>query len=87
VQWLEQASVDLIEISGGTYEQPKLLGLQGMEDEEKQNVAQSTQQRGGLLCGLCPGDAAKVNISPDGDRRLPAACGIGTSARNRQCGC
>ena len=33
VQWLEQAGVDLIEISGGTYEQPKLLGLQGMEEE------------------------------------------------------
>ena len=29
-QWLEQASVDLIEISGGTYEQPRLLNLEGM---------------------------------------------------------
>lgn len=45
VQWLEQAGVDLIEISGGTYEQPKLLGVEGIEAEEQQNVAQSTQQR------------------------------------------
>jgi len=45
VEWLEQAGVDLIEISGGTYEQPKLLGLQGMEEEEKQQVAESTMVR------------------------------------------
>ncbi len=44
-KWLEMASVDLIEISGGTYEQPKLLGIEGMEAEEPQNVAQSTLQR------------------------------------------
>lgn len=44
-QWLQQASVDLIEISGGSYEQAKLLGIEGMEAEEKQNVAQSTLMR------------------------------------------
>lgn len=44
-QWLEQAGVDLIEISGSTYEQPKLLGITGVEEEEKQNVAQSTMIR------------------------------------------
>ena len=43
--WLEQAGVDLIEISGGTYEQPKLLGVQGLEEEEQQHVAASTQAR------------------------------------------
>jgi 2,4-dienoyl-CoA reductase-like NADH-dependent reductase (Old Yellow Enzyme family) len=62
VQWLEQASVDLIEISGGTYEQPKLLGLQGMEDEEKQNVAQSTQQREAYFVDFALAMQAKVNI-------------------------
>ncbi len=44
-QWLEQGGVDIIEISGGTYEQPKLLGVEGIEAEEKQNVAESTRQR------------------------------------------
>jgi 2,4-dienoyl-CoA reductase-like NADH-dependent reductase (Old Yellow Enzyme family) len=62
VQWLEQASVDLIEISGGTYEQPKLLGLQGMEDEEKQNVAESTQQREAYFVDFALAMQAKVNI-------------------------
>ncbi|QIQ86796.1 NADH:flavin oxidoreductase/NADH oxidase family protein [Erythrobacter sp.] len=45
VEWLEEASVDLIEISGGTYEQPKLMGMEGMEEEEKQDVAPSTAAR------------------------------------------
>jgi len=45
VKWLEDASVDLIEISGGSYEQPKLMGIEGMESEEKQNVAPSTAAR------------------------------------------
>jgi 2,4-dienoyl-CoA reductase-like NADH-dependent reductase (Old Yellow Enzyme family) len=43
--WLQDAGVDLIEISGGTYEQPKLLGVEGVEEEERQNVAQSTLMR------------------------------------------
>ena len=44
-KWLEAASVDLIEISGGTYEQPKLLGIDGMEEEENQNIQASTLMR------------------------------------------
>ncbi|MGB7372367.1 NADH:flavin oxidoreductase/NADH oxidase family protein [Erythrobacter sp.] len=45
VKWLEEDSVDLIEISGGTYEQPKLMGIAGLEDEEVQQVAPSTAAR------------------------------------------
>lgn len=45
VQWLEQAGIDLIEISGGTYEQPKLLNVDGLEEPEQQNVRQSTRMR------------------------------------------
>lgn len=45
VQWLEAAGVDLIEISGGTYEQPALMGADGLEEKEDQNVAPSTQAR------------------------------------------
>ncbi|MEQ8411058.1 MAG: NADH:flavin oxidoreductase/NADH oxidase family protein [Erythrobacter sp.] len=44
-KWLEAASVDLIEISGGTYEQPKLMGMEGMEEEEAQDIAPSTAAR------------------------------------------
>jgi len=45
VQWLEAASVDLVEISGGTYEQPALMGSDGIEEKEEQNVAPSTKAR------------------------------------------
>lgn len=44
-RWLQDAGVDLIEISGGTYEQPKLLGIEGVEVEETQDVAQTTLAR------------------------------------------
>lgn len=45
-RWLQQAGIDLLEISGGTYEQPKLVGMDGMEEPEAQrHVAASTQAR------------------------------------------
>jgi 2,4-dienoyl-CoA reductase-like NADH-dependent reductase (Old Yellow Enzyme family) len=44
-RWLEAASVDLIEISGGTYEQPRLIGVEGIEEVEEQHVAASTMMR------------------------------------------
>ncbi len=44
-KWLQDAGVDLIEISGGTYEQPKMMDLEGVEDVAQQNVAESTLQR------------------------------------------
>ncbi|MEM6857661.1 MAG: NADH:flavin oxidoreductase/NADH oxidase family protein [Pseudomonadota bacterium] len=45
VQWLEARGVDLIEISGGTYEQPKLLGIEGMEPADDPGIAASTLAR------------------------------------------
>jgi 2,4-dienoyl-CoA reductase-like NADH-dependent reductase (Old Yellow Enzyme family) len=44
-KWLEAASVDIIEISGGTYEQPKLIGVAGVEPVEEQNAKVSTSLR------------------------------------------
>ncbi|MEE4175829.1 MAG: NADH:flavin oxidoreductase/NADH oxidase family protein [Xanthomonadales bacterium] len=44
-RWLEEASVDLIEISGGTYEQPRLLDVEGLEPVEQQDVAATTLAR------------------------------------------
>ncbi|GMG86460.1 NADH:flavin oxidoreductase/NADH oxidase family protein [Biformimicrobium ophioploci] len=62
VQWLEQAGVDLVEISGGTYEQPKLLGVQGIEAEEKQHVAESTAKREAYFVDFALAMQEKVNI-------------------------
>jgi 2,4-dienoyl-CoA reductase-like NADH-dependent reductase (Old Yellow Enzyme family) len=61
-QWLQEASVDLIEVSGGTYEQPKLLGVQGMEDEEEQHVAQSTKMREAYFVDFAIAMQEKVTI-------------------------
>jgi 2,4-dienoyl-CoA reductase-like NADH-dependent reductase (Old Yellow Enzyme family) len=61
-QWLEQASVDLIEISGGTYEQPKLLGLEGIEETEEQDVAHSTMMREAYFVDFAIAMQEKVSI-------------------------
>ncbi|HIG67125.1 MAG TPA: NADH:flavin oxidoreductase/NADH oxidase family protein [Porticoccaceae bacterium] len=61
-QWLQQASVDLIEISGGTYEQPKLLGMTGMEEEEQQDVAQSTMMREAYFVDFAVAMREKVSV-------------------------
>ena len=73
--WLEEASVDLIEISGGTYEQPKLMGLTGAEEEEKQNVAESTMMREAYFVDFALAMQDKVSIPlmvTGGFRRLAA---------------
>lgn len=60
--WLEEASVDLIEISGGTYEQPRLMGMEGMEEAEEQNVAQSTMMREAYFVDFALAMQEKVSI-------------------------
>ncbi len=61
-EWLEQAGVDLIEISGGTYEQPKLLGVEGMEEEADQSVAQSTLAREAYFVDFARAMQAKLSV-------------------------
>lgn len=43
--WLEAEGVDLLEISGGTYEQLKLLGYEGNPESAEQPKRASTRQR------------------------------------------
>jgi 2,4-dienoyl-CoA reductase-like NADH-dependent reductase (Old Yellow Enzyme family) len=61
-QWLEDAGIDLLEISGGTYEQPKLLGAEGMEEEEPQHVAKSTLMREAYFVDFARAMQEKVTI-------------------------
>jgi hypothetical protein len=42
---LQEAGVDLIEISGGSYEQPKMMDMEGLEPGEAPVVAASTAAR------------------------------------------
>ncbi|MCB1706201.1 MAG: NADH:flavin oxidoreductase/NADH oxidase family protein [Halioglobus sp.] len=61
-QWLQDAGIDLLEISGGTYEQPKLLGVEGMEEEESQHVAQSTLMREAYFVDFALAMQEKISI-------------------------
>lgn len=61
-QWLEDGGIDLIEISGGTYEQPKLVGIAGLEEEEQQNVKQSTRMREAYFVDFAIAMQEKVSV-------------------------
>lgn len=61
-QWLADAGIDLLEISGGNYEQPKLLGVEGMESEETQNVAPSTARREAYFVDFALAMQEKVSV-------------------------
>lgn len=61
-QWLERAGVDLLEISGGTYEQPKLVGIRGLEDEEPQAVRHSTRLREAYFADFAIAMREKVRL-------------------------
>ena len=74
-QWLEGAGVDLIEISGGTYEQPKLLNLEGVEPVEAQSVKESTRAREAYFVDFAQAMRQQINIPlmvTGGLRRLDA---------------
>jgi 2,4-dienoyl-CoA reductase-like NADH-dependent reductase (Old Yellow Enzyme family) len=44
-RWLEAERIDLLEISGGTYEQPRLVGHGGRETERAEPLLASTRRR------------------------------------------
>jgi 2,4-dienoyl-CoA reductase-like NADH-dependent reductase (Old Yellow Enzyme family) len=43
--WLDEAGVDLIEVSGGSYEQPSMMNLEGSEPTFDPTIAESTRKR------------------------------------------
>jgi 2,4-dienoyl-CoA reductase-like NADH-dependent reductase (Old Yellow Enzyme family) len=45
VRWLDAAGVDLIEISGGSYEQPSMMKMEGLEPVYDPSVSASTRAR------------------------------------------
>jgi 2,4-dienoyl-CoA reductase-like NADH-dependent reductase (Old Yellow Enzyme family) len=73
--WLERAGVDLIEISGGTYEQPKLLDIEGLEPVADQHVAASTLAREAYFVdfAMAMKGAVRVPLMVTGGLRTRAA--------------
>jgi 2,4-dienoyl-CoA reductase-like NADH-dependent reductase (Old Yellow Enzyme family) len=45
IEMLNQEGVDLLEISGGNYEQPRLMGIKGLEPVFEERVRESTRAR------------------------------------------
>ena len=45
IEWLNGAGIDLLEISGGNYEQPQMMGLEGLEPIFEEAVRESTAKR------------------------------------------
>jgi len=43
--WLQDGGIDFLEVSGGTYEQPRLLGYNGNPDRQQEPVRESTKRR------------------------------------------
>jgi len=75
VGWLEELGVDLIEVSGGTYEQPKLLGVEGMEPSDNPGVAPSTVAREAYFVDFAKAmrEACKVPLMVTGGFRSRTA--------------
>ena len=60
--WLSEAGIDLLEISGGNYEQPKLVGMEGFDGEEVEVVAPSTAAREAYFIDFARAIQAHVDI-------------------------
>jgi len=52
VSWLEEDGVDLVELSGGTYEQPRMLEIQGIEPVEEIRLRDTTREREAFFLGF-----------------------------------
>ena len=62
-RWLAEDGVDLIEISGGTYEQPKMLEFEGAEKPEEIQVRESTRKREAFFQQFAAEMRADVQVS------------------------
>ena len=61
-RWLQDAGVDLIEVSGGTYEQPKMMNMEGLEAAEAQKLAASTAAREAYFVDFAKAMRAELKI-------------------------
>jgi 2,4-dienoyl-CoA reductase-like NADH-dependent reductase (Old Yellow Enzyme family) len=52
--WLDAGGVDLIEISGGTYEQPKMANLEGIDAVYDPTISKSTREREAFFARFAP---------------------------------
>ncbi len=60
VRWLDDEGVDLIEISGGSYEQPAMMRIEGLEPPERPRMAASTHAREAYFQQFAPAIRASL---------------------------
>jgi 2,4-dienoyl-CoA reductase-like NADH-dependent reductase (Old Yellow Enzyme family) len=60
VRWLDAAGVDLIEISGGSYEQPSMMKMAGLEPVYDPSVSASTRAREAYFQKFAPAIRASL---------------------------
>ena len=63
-RWLEAEGLDLLEISGGSYEQPRMMDMDGMEEAEDQNVPASTAAREAYFVDFAKAMKAELKTLP-----------------------
>ncbi len=61
-RWLQDAGVDLLEISGGSYEQPAMMDMEGLEPAARPDVAASTAQREAYFVDFAKAMKAKLSM-------------------------
>ncbi|UCC13341.1 MAG: NADH:flavin oxidoreductase/NADH oxidase family protein [Gammaproteobacteria bacterium] len=73
--WLGDAGIDLLEISGGTYEQPRLLDHQGQDDTYVEPQRESTRRREAYFLEYAGAiqDSARVPLMVTGGFRTRVA--------------
>jgi len=53
-EWLDQAGVDCLEVSGGSYEQPRMMKFDGLRVAEEPKAASSTREREAYFLKFVP---------------------------------
>jgi 2,4-dienoyl-CoA reductase-like NADH-dependent reductase (Old Yellow Enzyme family) len=61
-RWLQAAGVDLLEISGGSYEQPAMMDMAGMEARDEPKIAASTAQREAYFVDFAKAMKAEITM-------------------------
>ncbi len=62
VHWLQDAGVDLIEVSGGNYEQPRMMDIEGMEKPDLTGLQASTAAREAYFADFAAQMRAEVKV-------------------------
>jgi 2,4-dienoyl-CoA reductase-like NADH-dependent reductase (Old Yellow Enzyme family) len=61
-RWLQAAGLDLLEISGGSYEQPAMMDSEGLEPRDEPKLANSTAQREAYFVDFAKAMKAEITM-------------------------